>query len=589
MRGRDLYLRLLKHVVPYWRAFAVSIAAMVLFALTEPAMPALLQPIIDGSFINKDRTYIVMMPLILIGLFIVRGLASYVSSVATAWVSGKLILDLRQAMFDKLLTLPSTVYDDASSGKLLTKLTFVVSQVTAAATHVLRVVVTDTLAVLGLLGLMLYLNWQLTLFVLLVAPVIALIVKLVSRRLRTLSRSLQQNMGQLTHRLEETIEGIKIVKLFNGEAYERKRFADTANWVRRLEVKLIQTSAAYVPVVQLIIVLALAAILYIASLQSAQDAFTTGQFMSFFAAMAMLFSPIKRLTSVNEQLQRGLAAAEEIFSLIDQESEPDRGTHRLGRATGKIQFDHVWFRYGDTSQAPALSDIDVTVAAGETIALVGASGSGKTTFVNLIPRFYVPTRGCLRIDDIDIQDIRLADLRRNISLVSQDVVLFNDTIAANIAYGKMDEVSEEQIIAAAEAAHAMEFIAQMPEGLQAQIGENGVKLSGGQRQRIAIARALLKDAPILILDEATSALDTESERHVQAALETLMNRRTTLVIAHRLSTIENADRILVLERGRIIEQGTHTQLLAAQGRYATLYEMQFSQQASADPVVRYPL
>jgi len=590
MKGKELYLRLLSHVKPYWRMFALSLVAMVLLAATEPAMPALLKPILDGSFVEKDPTYIRLMPLLLVALFFVRGLAGYVSTVAMSWVAGKLVLDLRNMMFEKLITLPTEYYDDSSSGTLLSKVTYDVSQVTSAATNVLTVLVKDSLAIIGLLAWMLYLNWKLALISLVVAPIIALIVKRISHRLRTLSRSLQRTVGEMTHVLQETIEGARVVRIFGGQSYEKNRFGNIANWVRRYNMKLATASAANVPLVQFIVVIALAVIIYVASLQSAANELTIGGFVSFFGAMAMLFSPLKRLTSINEHLQRGLAAAESVFGLADQESEADTGDTHIGHAKGELTFSDVSFSY-PRSSGHALHNVSLTIAAGETVALVGASGSGKTTLVNLIPRFYHPSAGQILLDGIDIKALKLADLRANISLVDQDMVLFNDSVAANIAYGRMGHVDEEQIVAAAEAAHAIEFIQAMPNGLQTEIGENGVRLSGGERQRLAIARALLKDAPILILDEATSALDTHSERHVQAALETLMQGRTTIVIAHRLSTVEKADRIVVLHEGQIVEIGSHAELIGHNGVYARLHRRQFADDFDSEEVgkISYPL
>jgi subfamily B ATP-binding cassette protein MsbA len=389
-------------------------------------------------------------------------------------------------------------------------------------------------------------------------------------------------MGEVTQVLQETIEGHKVVKLFGGQHYESARFDDQANRVRRYLMKQAAAAAASVPIVQLIAAVALAVMVYLATLQSSAQEITVGGFGSFITAMLMLTAPLKRITSVNEPLQRGLAAAESIFELLDQHAEPDTGTVTLARARGEIRFESVSFTYGNSPHA-ALDGIELTIAPGESVALVGASGSGKTTFVNLVPRFYHPTRGRILLDGHDLEALRLASLRANIALVSQDVVLFNDTVAANIAYGVMNSASRGDIVAAAEAAHAMEFIGKMPEGLDTLVGENGVRLSGGQRQRLAIARALLKNAPVLILDEATSALDSESERHVQAALETLMRGRTTVVVAHRLSTVERADRIVVLEQGRIVEIGTHRELLDRGGVYAKLYRIQFAEQAVAVP------
>ncbi len=570
LSSKELYFRLLGYVLPYWKVFAVSLLSLVVTAATEPAFPALFKPMLDGSFVNKDRTWITLAPLLLILLFLVRGIASFVGSYTSNWISTRLVLDLRDRMFRKLVSLPTRYYDDNSSGNLISNVAYIVAQVADAGTNVITVVVRDSLTIAGLLGWMFYLNWKLSLIALLVAPIVVFIVALVSRRLRMMSRETQRSMGDVTHVLEETIEGHKVVKIFGGQEYEAKRFFEAINRMRRYAMKQVSAAAINVPTVQLVSAVAMAIIIYIATLQSASNETTVGAFISFIAAMMMLFAPIKRLTGVNEFLQRGLAAAEVVFDLLDQDSEPDEGTLSLPRARGEIELRGLCFSYPH-AENKALDSISLTVAAGETVALVGASGSGKTTLANLLPRFYHPTAGKILLDGIDIEELRLADLRRNIALVSQDVVLFNDTIAANIAYGQESEVGEAQITAAAEAAHAMEFIRQLPQGLFTNIGENGVRLSGGQRQRLAIARAILKDASILILDEATSALDSESERHVQAALETLMQGRTSLVIAHRLSTIEKADRIVVMQQGKIAEIGNHAELLAKNGIYANLY------------------
>lgn len=576
MNSKELYLRLLGYVLPYWRIFAVSILSMALVAATEPAFPALLKPILDGSFVNKDRSIMQWMPLLLIGLFLMRGIATYVSTYTISWVGNRLVMDLRDLMFRKLVSLPTHYYDDSSSGTLIANVAYNVSQVTNAATSVITVLVRDSLTIIGLLGWMLYLNWKLTTISFAVAPIIVLIVKLVSTRIRSLSREAQRSMGDITHVLDETIDCHKVVKVFGGQEYETWRFFNAINASRRYNMKQMMASAANVPIVQFVAAVALAVIIYIATLQSASDETTVGAFVSFLTAMLMLFAPLKRLTGINESIQRGLAAAEIVFELIDQESEADTGTVALPRAEGALEFHQVSFYYRDPGQL-ALNDVSLVIRPGETIALVGASGSGKTTLANLIPRFYSPSSGQILLDGHNIANLKLADLRANIALVSQDVALFNDTVAANIAYGRLAQVSEAEIVAAAEAAHAMEFIRDMAEGLNTFIGENGVRLSGGQRQRLAIARAILKNAPVLILDEATSALDTQSERHVQAALEVLMKNRTTIVIAHRLSTIENADRIVVLQKGRIAEIGTHHDLLEKNGIYANLRRIQFVQ------------
>ena len=580
MSSTELYLRLLQYVKPYWRVFALSLLGMVIVALTEPALPALLQPLLDGTFVHRDETLVRWMPVIILALIVVRGGAEYVGAYSINWVGNKLVVDLRSAMFDKLLAPPAPYYDDHASGNLMSKLTYDVTQVTAAATSVLTVVFRDTIALIGLLGWMLWLNWKLTLLALVMAPLIVGVVRLISVRLRNSSRAVQQAMGDVTQVLQEAIDGHKVVKLFGGQRYEAARFAEQANRVRSFMMKQVTAAAASVPVVQLLAGIALAAIVYLATQESGSSRVTVGEFVSFITAMLMLTAPLKRITGVNEPLQRGLAAAESVFELIDQPSERDPGQTTIARARGEIRFDDVSFFYSDASR-PALATIALTINPGETVALVGASGSGKSTLANLVPHFYRPGAGCILLDGHNLETLTLASLRANIALVSQDVVLFNDTVAANIAYGAMRDTQEADIVAAAEAAHAMEFISHMPQGLQTLVGENGVKLSGGQRQRLAIARALLKNAPVLILDEATSALDSESERHVQAALDTLMRGRTTIVIAHRLSTIEKAGRIVVLDCGRIAEIGNHREKKKKNGIYAKLYNTQFKLQEPA--------
>jgi subfamily B ATP-binding cassette protein MsbA len=572
---RQLYLRLLGYVRPYWRQFAASILGLVLVALSEPMIPALFKPLLDKNFVEKDPSGIVWMPLALVALFLVRGLGDFVSTVAMAWVGGKVILDLRMQMVDRLLHFPAQFFDQHSAGTVISKVTYDVNQVTQAATKLLAVVVRDSLAVVGLLAWMLYLNWELTLLGTVVAPVVVLIVRRVSWRLRELSRSLQRTYGEMTHILEEATEGHRVVKVFGGAEYEATRFGRSANWVRRFTFKSRAAASLNVPLVQLTTAAGLAAIVFIGSRQAVEGTLSVGGFVSFLAAMGMLFAPIKRLTELSEPLQRGLAAAESIFSLVDEPVEADRGTGSFGRAQGRLEFRDVTFRYPHAA-APAVQGLSLVIEPGETIALVGPSGSGKTTVAQLIPRFYDLESGRILIDGVDIGELQLAELRAQIAFVGQDVVLFNDTVAANIAYGGIAGASAEAVREAARAAHALEFIERLPEGFQTLIGDRGVRLSGGQRQRLAIARAILKDAAILVLDEATSALDTESERRVQAALEELRRGRSTLVIAHRLSTVENADRILVLKAGRVVESGTHRELLAAGGLYADLYRVQFS-------------
>ncbi|MBU0620414.1 MAG: lipid A export permease/ATP-binding protein MsbA [Gammaproteobacteria bacterium] len=580
LTSTQLYLRLLGYVKPYWRTFALSIIAMAVTAATEPLLPALLKPMLDGTFVHKDDTVIRLAPVIILLIFLVRGIAAFVGTYAIGWVANKVVMDLREEMFQKLLTLPTRYYDDHASGNLMSKLIYDVNQVTAAATNVVTVSIRDSIIIVGLLGWLFYLDWKLTLLSLLMLPVIAAVLKVLNARLRIASRDQQRSMGDITQVIEESITAHKVVKLYGGQQYERDRFGEQANWVRRYIMKFTMAASANVPLVQMIAAMALAVIVYLATVQSRADETTVGSFLSFIAAMLMLTAPIKRLTGVSEHLQRGLAASESVFGLLDTPGEVDNGKIAIGRVQGKITFDHVDMAY-QQGERLALHDICLDIPAGQTVALVGASGSGKSTLANLVPRFYTPSGGRILLDGNDISELTLESLRSNIALVSQEVVLFNDTIAANIAYGQMRVVPESEIIAAAQAAHAMEFINEMPQGLDTLVGERGVKLSGGQRQRIAIARAILKNAPILILDEATSALDSESERHVQAALETLMQGRTSLVIAHRLSTIENADRIVVLQKGEIVETGTHAELLAMCGAYAKLHRIQFDSTAHA--------
>jgi subfamily B ATP-binding cassette protein MsbA len=577
-KSRALYSRLLRYVVPYWRVFAIAILAMVGVAATEPMFPALMKPLLDGSFVDKDPTTIKLLPIALVGLFLVRGVIGFISDYALNWVANRVVLDLRGEMFGRMVNLPMRYYDDASSGALISKLAYDVLGVTAAATTVLTVLVRDSLTIVGLLGWMFYLDWKLSLITLVIAPVIALTIHAFSGRLREVSRGAQHAMGDVTHVLEEAIECHKVVKIFGGQQYEQKHFEDAIKRVRDLAMRQTIAAGASVPLVQVCAAIAVAVIVY----YSTHDAggVTVGSFVSFMTATLMLLTPLKHLTGVNASLQRGLAAAESVFAIIDEKPEDDSGTVNMGRAQGRIDIEKLNFAYANSTR-PALVDVNLSISPGQTIALVGASGGGKTTLANLIPRFYQPDSGRILLDGIDIQTLTLDSLRSNLALVSQDVVLFNDTVAANIAYGPLANSSEESIVAAAEAAHAMEFIREMPQGLQTMIGENGVRLSGGQRQRLAIARALLKNAPVLILDEATSALDTESERVVQAALETLMQGRTTLIIAHRLSTIEKADRIVVLQKGTIAETGSHAELIAHEGLYAYLYKIQFAVDGSS--------
>ncbi|NNL99383.1 MAG: lipid A export permease/ATP-binding protein MsbA [Gammaproteobacteria bacterium] len=571
-----IYKRLLGYALPHWGMFSAAIVAMVVYAATDTGFAALMRPLLDGSFVEKDQDIIRLVPMALLGLALARGGAGFVSSFCMAWVGRQVIKTMRKQVFSHFLTLPTAYYDHSSAGALLSKLTFNIEQVSESTTKAVTVVIRDTLTIIGLVAWMFYLNALLSVFIFIMAPVIGGLLRFVSKRFRRYSTRIQDSMGDVTQVAEEMISGHRVIKIFGGQEYERRNFEAANENNRKRFMKLVAVKEGSNALVQFIAAFGMAGIVYVATGDRMLEDLSVGTFMSFLGAMLLLMAPLKRLTDVNVALQRGIAAGQSIFEVLDSAPEPSGGSVRLERAVGDIEFAGVGFSYTG-SDRPVLRDISFRVPAGSTMAFVGRSGSGKSTLVSLLPRFYDPVAGVIRIDSTNIGDYRLEDLRSNIALVSQDVTLFNDTIARNIAYGALEDADREAVEAAARAAHVLQFTDGFTHGLDTVVGDRGVLLSGGQRQRIAIARALLKDAPILILDEATSALDTESERHIKVAMETLMKDRTTLVIAHRLSTVEGADTIVVLHEGRIVESGNHADLLARNGHYAALYRMQFDE------------
>ncbi len=574
VKGADTYKRLLRYVVPYRKQFIVAVLGMVGYAITDTAFAALMKPMLDGSFVNQDQSAIIMVPLMIIGIFVLRGVAGFASTYYIAWIGWRVIKQLRREIFEKYLTLPTAFYDKASSGELISRITFNSQMVANAASNSLTVMVRDTLTAIGLLGLMFYQSWQLSLTFLVIGPIIGIIVSRVSKQFRAISRSIQGSMGDVSHVIQEAVEGARVIKIFGGHDEEMKQFEQANESNRAFNMKETVVKAMNEPIVQFLVAMALATIVYIASSGDVADRISVGSFMSFITAMLLLFAPLKRMTTLNSQIQKGIAAGESLFAILDLESEHDNGTRQLDSDIRSIDFQNVSLKYSADKPA-VLNNISLTIASGETIAFVGESGSGKTSLVNLLPRLYELDGGEVKVNDEPVHDYTLRSLRSRIATVSQDVMLFNDTIASNIAYGSSDSVDEATLHAACRAAHAHDFIAGLPDGYATMVGENGVMLSGGQKQRVAIARALLKNAPILILDEATSALDTESERKVQQGLDALMRGRTTLVIAHRLSTIERADRIVVLSKGEIVEIGTHEQLLERKAHYYKLHQLQF--------------
>ena len=569
----QIYTRLASYVRPHRGLFVISIIGFLLYSSTQPLFAAMMQQIID-TLQAKSREKMYYLPLIFSGIVIVRGIGNYLGSYFLAKVSLNVIHALRCEIFAKYTELPTSHFDSNNSGYMISRITHNVGQVAQATTDAVRKVVQEGLTAIGLLGYLFYINWKLSLIFLVVAPIIALLMNMVSKRLRMLSKRVQESIGDMTHITSELVNGHRVVRSYGGEDYEKQRFLESSLYNRGQSLKVVTTAAINNQVMQLIIALALALLMYVALFFMEQA--SAGSFVGYLTAAFLLPRPIRQLSDANSDIQKGIAAAESLFDILDEPDELDDGTYQVDRCKGALEFRNLSFQYLGAN-APALIDISFKAEPGQIIALVGASGGGKSTLANLISRFYTHDTGEILIDGVEINDYQLANLRKQIALVNQQVTLFNDTIANNIAYGVLATATRSEITAAATGAYAMEFVAKLDQGLDTEIGENGVKLSGGQRQRLALARALLKDAPILILDEATSALDTESERYIQAALQKIMRNRTTLVIAHRLSTIENADMILVIDHGRIVERGSHRELIEKNGAYARLHQMQFKE------------
>ena len=573
--GYKIYLRLLVYGKPYWAMFSIGVIAMLLFAVTDTGFAFLIKTLTD-SFAGTGTAYDtqelkVMLPFAVIIIFIVRGVSGFFSVYNIAWIGRQVIKLLRGEVYNKFLTLPTLFLDRESNAELLSKVTYNIEQVAESTSNILTVLIRDTLTIIVLSVYMVYLNPTLASVIFLVAPVIAILVRFLSLLFRRYSERIQDSMADVTHAIKETLQNHRIIKVFDGQDFEEERFSVVNESNRKHNMKLFSTKAIGDALTIFLSSLGVAGVVYVATLDEVRSSMTVGDFSGFITAMVLLMTPLKRLTNVNAMIQKGIAAAGSIFSLIDEKDEVDQGTLEAKRMEGFISFQDVNFSYDDNKQT--LKGINLTINPNEKLAIVGKSGSGKTTLVNLIPRFYEISTGNLMIDAENIQNYSLRSLRTNISLVTQEVTLFNDTIFNNIAYGKYSDDEVKRVVSSA---HMDEFIDSLPEGLNTLVGDQGILLSGGQRQRIAIARALLKDAPILILDEATSALDSESEQHIQKALDQLMENRTTLVIAHRLSTIENADRIIVLSKGQIVEEGTHEELLNNDAEYASLHRLQFN-------------
>ncbi|MGT3004513.1 lipid A ABC transporter ATP-binding protein/permease MsbA [Pasteurella multocida] len=579
MQDKDLstvqtFKRLWPIISPFKLGLVVSGIALVINALADAGLISLLKPLLDEGFGKADVSFLRTMSYVVVLVIFLRGISNFISSYCLSWVSGKVVMIMRRRIFKHLMFMPVPFFDQNSSGRLLSRITYDSELVANSSSGALITIVREGAYIISLLAVMLYTSWQLSIVLFLIGPIIAVLIRFVSKRFRELSKNMQNSMGELTSTAEQMLKGHKVVLSFGGQIVEEERFNHVSNDMRRKGMKMAVADAISNPVVQIIASFALAAVLYLATVPTIMDQnLTAGSFTVVFSSMLAMMRPLKSLTNVNAQFQKGMAACQTLFALLDLETEKDLGTHKGENVQGYLSFKNVTFTYQSRDE-PALRNLSFDVEKGKTVALVGRSGSGKSTIANLVTRFYDVDQGEITLDGINIQDYRLSSLRKNCAVVSQQVHLFNDTIANNIAYAAKDKYSREEIIKAAKDAYAMEFIEKLEHGLDAVIGENGVNLSGGQRQRLAIARALLRNSPVLILDEATSALDTESERSIQLALEKLQKERTVIVIAHRLSTIENADEILVIEHGEIKERGSHSELLALNGAYKQLHHIQ---------------